>query len=237
MSDREKFRDFQKRIGVYFNNEKLLIQAFTHSSYVNEHRHRHYADNERLEFLGDAVLELTVSQYLYTRFQSMSEGEMTKLRAAIVCEPSLVQLAHELEFSKLIRLGKGEEIAGGRKRPALLADVFEAFIGALYLDQGIEGVDKFLARYVYPKIEEGAFFKVIDYKSQLQEYVQHGNLGELLYQIVSEKGPAHNRQFVAKVSLNGETLGMGEGRSKKEAEQRAAKEALEKLGVTLTKER
>ena len=143
MIDKEQYQALQRRIGVQFNNEKLLIQAFTHSSFVNEHRSRHFEDNERLEFLGDAVLELAISQYLYTHFKSMSEGEMTKLRAAIVCEPSLVELAHELEFSKLIRLGRGEEIAGGRKRPALLADVCEAFIGALYLDQGFEAVDRF----------------------------------------------------------------------------------------------
>ncbi len=234
MIDKEQYQALQRRIGVQFNNEKLLIQAFTHSSFVNEHRSRHFEDNERLEFLGDAVLELAISQYLYTHFKSMSEGEMTKLRAAIVCEPSLVELAHELEFSKLIRLGRGEEIAGGRKRPALLADVCEAFIGALYLDQGFEAVDRFLARYVYPKIKAGAFNKVIDYKSQLQEYVQHDNLGDLVYQIVSEKGPAHSRQFMARVALNGQTLGMGTGRSKKEAEQQAAKQALQKLNVLST---
>ncbi|GGK14299.1 ribonuclease 3 [Caldalkalibacillus thermarum] len=233
MTEKEQFKAFQNRIGVSFKDETLLIQAFTHSSYVNEHKDKALKDNERLEFLGDAVLELTVSQYLYKHFQTMSEGEMTKLRAAIVCEPSLVKFAHELEFGKLIRLGKGEEIAGGRERPALLADVFEAFIGALYLDQGLEAVDRFLATYVYPKIEAGAFSKVVDYKSQLQEYVQHDNLGELTYQIVSEKGPAHNREFVAKVYLSGKDLGKGTGRSKKEAEQRAAAQALKKLGVCL----
>ncbi|MDQ0337536.1 ribonuclease-3 [Caldalkalibacillus uzonensis] len=231
MAKKEQFEAFQKRIGIAFQDETLLVQAFTHSSYVNEHKNKAYKDNERLEFLGDAVLELTVSQYLYTHYQTMSEGEMTKLRAAIVCEPSLVQLANELEFSKLVRLGRGEEMAGGRERPALLADVFEAFVGALYLDQGLEAVDAFLAKYVYPKIDAGAFFKIVDYKSQLQEYVQHDNLGELTYQIVSEKGPAHNREFVAKVCLSGKDLGMGTGRSKKEAEQRAAEQALKKLGV------
>lgn len=134
----EQFREFQQRISVHFKNEKLLYQAFTHSSYVNEHRKKPYEDNERLEFLGDAVLELTISQFLFAKYPAMSEGDLTKLRAAIVCEPSLVSLAHELSFGDLVLLGKGEEMTGGRKRPALLADVFEAFIGALYLDQGLE---------------------------------------------------------------------------------------------------
>lgn len=235
MEAKAAFQAFQKRIGISFRNESLLIQAFTHSSYVNEQKHQaeQDQDNERLEFLGDAVLELSVSKYLFTQYSFMSEGDMTKLRAAIVCEPSLVQLAQELQFSPLIRLGRGEELAGGRRRPALLADVFEAFIGALYLDQGMEMVDRFLATHLFPKIEAGAFTKIIDYKSRLQEHVQQDNLGELTYEIISEKGPAHNRQFVAQVILNGQHLGQGSGRSKKEAEQRAAKAALKKMGLLI----
>src|SRR6476469_198968 len=133
-----QFKELKKKLDVFFTDEKLLIQAFTHSSYVNEHRKKPHEDNERLEFLGDAVLELTVSQYLFQKYPTMREGELTKLRAAIVCEPSLVRFADELSFGRLILLGKGEEMTGGRERPALLADVFEAFIGALYLDQGLE---------------------------------------------------------------------------------------------------
>ncbi|HYK72284.1 MAG TPA: ribonuclease III, partial [Pseudoneobacillus sp.] len=161
------FKQFQAKIGVQFADEKLLKQAFTHSSYVNEHRKKPFEDNERLEFLGDAVLELTVSQFLFKKYPLMSEGELTKLRAAIVCEPSLVAFANELFFGQLILLGKGEEMTGGRERPALLADVFEAFIGALYLDKGIETVIGFLEQNVYPKINAGAFSHVMDYKSQL----------------------------------------------------------------------
>ena len=160
------FKDFQHTIGISMENEKLLKQAFTHSSYVNEHRRKPFEDNERLEFLGDAVLELTVSQFLYKKYPTMTEGELTKLRAAIVCEPSLVSFANELHFGKLVLLGKGEEMTGGRERPALLADVFEAFIGALYLDQGIETVISFLEKVVFPKINAGAFSHVMDYKSQ-----------------------------------------------------------------------
>jgi len=224
-----KFKQFQEQIGIFFRDEKLLMQAFTHSSYVNEHRKRLHEDNERLEFLGDAVLELTVSQYLFEQFPQMSEGELTKLRAAIVCEPSLVMFAHALSFGELVLLGKGEELTGGRTRPSLLADAFEAFIGALYLDQGMEAVVQFLGKTMFPKIREGAFSHVMDYKSQLQELVQRDGSGVLEYKILQEKGPAHNKEFVSRVSLNGEELGVGVGRSKKEAEQRAAQMALAKL--------
>lgn len=223
------FKQFQEKNDLQFNNEKLLIQAFTHSSYVNEHRKKTFEDNERLEFLGDAVLELTVSQYLFNKFPLMSEGELTKLRAAIVCEPSLVIFANELNFGDVVLLGKGEEMTGGRMRPALLADAFEAFIGALYIDQGLEKVHSFLEKVVYPKINSGVFSHVMDFKSQLQEYVQRDGAGTLQYHIVREEGPAHNRVFVAQVLLNDNILGDGSGKSKKEAEQHAAHLALMKL--------
>ncbi|WP_042356272.1 ribonuclease III [Bacillus rubiinfantis] len=224
-----QFKNLQESIGFSFANENLLVHAFTHSSYVNEHRKKPFQDNERLEFLGDAVLELTVSQFLFKKYPTMSEGELTKLRAAIVCEPSLVTFANELEFGKLILLGKGEEMTGGRERPALLADVFEAFIGALYLDQGIDTVIKFLEKYVFPKINAGAFSHVMDYKSQLQELVQRDGTGTIEYRVLQEKGPAHNKEFVSRVTLNGKELGVGTGRSKKEAEQHAAQMALSRL--------
>ncbi|WP_102346973.1 ribonuclease III [Bacillus sp. Marseille-P3661] len=223
------FEELQEKIGITFTDESMLIQAFTHSSYVNEHRIKPSEDNERLEFLGDAVLELTVSQFLFKNYPSMTEGDLTKLRAAIVCEPSLVNFAHQLSFGTYVLLGKGEELTGGRERPALLADVFEAFIGALYLDQGLDKVVGFLEKVVYPKISEGAFSHVMDYKSQLQEIVQRNGQGSIEYLIVQEKGPAHNREFVSKVTLNAEILGLGVGKSKKEAEQKAAQQALEKL--------
>ncbi|MBV7503766.1 ribonuclease III [Bacillus sp. sid0103] len=223
------FKGFQNTIGITMENEKLLKQAFTHSSYVNEHRRKPFEDNERLEFLGDAVLELTVSQFLYKKYPTMTEGELTKLRAAIVCEPSLVSFANELNFGNLVLLGKGEEMTGGRERPALLADVFEAFIGALYLDQGIEIVISFLEKVVFPKINAGAFSHVMDYKSQLQELIQRDGTGTIEYRVLQEIGPAHNKEFVSKVSLNGKELGVGTGKSKKEAEQHAAQMALDIL--------
>lgn len=225
------FARLQEKIGVRFHDESVLRQAFTHSSYVNEQRGKRIQDNERLEFLGDAVLELTVSQFLYKTFPKMSEGEMTKLRAAIVCEPSLVKFAELLQFGDLVLLGKGEELTGGRQRPALLADVFEAFVGALYLDQGLDAVFAFMEKYVYPRVDKGEFAQVTDFKSQLQEFVQQDNLGDIQYRIVEEKGPAHNREFVSEVLLNSRSLGVGTGRSKKEAEQQAAARALIKLGA------
>ncbi|RNF40629.1 ribonuclease III [Planococcus salinus] len=228
-SVRKAFDQLQQEMNVTFNQAPLLYQAFTHSSYVNEHRKRFYTDNERLEFLGDAVLELSVSHYLFMKYPEMSEGELTKLRAAIVCEPSLVQFANELNFGSYILLGKGEELTGGRTRPALLADVFESFIGALYLDQGLESVVKFLEVVLFPKVDIGAFSHVMDYKSQLQELVQQKNNGALTYEIIDEKGPAHSRTFVTRVSLADEELGIGNGRSKKEAEQQAAQLAIRKL--------
>ncbi|WP_158737666.1 ribonuclease III [Alteribacillus sp. YIM 98480] len=231
---RQKLTKMLETLGLSFEDEKLLIQAFTHSSYVNEHRIRSVHDNERLEFLGDAVLELAVSQHLFKRFATMSEGDMTKLRAAIVCEASLANLAEELHFGELVFLGKGEEMTGGRKRPALLADVFEAFVGALYLDQGIERVYTLLNQTVYPKIDHGAFSHMMDFKSQLQEHIQRDNLGTIVYEIKDEIGPAHSREFVSAVYLNEKVLGEGRGRSKKEAEQHAAQQALSKLDPSET---
>ncbi|SES74296.1 RNAse III [Oceanobacillus limi] len=217
----------EQQLNVTFHNHSLLKQAFTHSSYVNEHRDQSFSDNERLEFLGDAVLELGVSQYLYRKNPTMPEGEMTKLRASIVCEPSLYNFAKELQFGNHLFLGKGEELTGGRDRPALLADVFEAFLGALYLDQGFDTALQFLEQNVFPKIDTGAFSYGMDYKSQLQEFVQQEKNQKIEYHIIEEKGPSHNKEFVAEVIVKEGITGMGVGRTKKEAEQRAAKKVLD----------
>lgn len=224
------FATLQQKIDCQFNDEKLLKQAFTHSSYVNEHRKKNLEDNERLEYLGDAVLELGVSQFLFREFPHMAEGELTKFRASIVCEPSLVTFAEELDFGDLILLGKGEEMTGGRSRPALLADAFESFIGALFIDQGFEEALRFLETFIFPKISKGAFSHAMDYKSQLQEIVQRSKSGNVEYQITEERGPAHNREFISRVSVSGKVTGEGVGRTKKEAEQRAAKKALDSYG-------
>ncbi|MCZ8520092.1 MULTISPECIES: ribonuclease III [Paenibacillus] len=224
-------KQLQSQLHIAFSNPDLLRQAFTHSSYVNEHRIGQYKDNERLEFLGDAVLELTVSEYLFDKYPDRSEGELTKLRASIVCEPSLVGFAEQLEFGAYVLLGKGEELTGGRTRPALLADVFESFIGALYLDQGLETVRTFLQQYMFPHLPQQGKLLTADYKTYLQEYTQQHSMGALEYKIVDERGPAHEREFVARVFLVEQLLGEGTGRSKKEAEQHAASEALAKLNV------
>ncbi|MBB3125830.1 ribonuclease-3 [Paenibacillus rhizosphaerae] len=222
-------KQLQQKLQIQFHNRLLLKQAFTHASYVNEHRFSQQQDNERLEFLGDAVLELTVSEYLYNLFPNRPEGELTKLRAAIVCEPSLVKFAEQLEFGQYVLLGKGEELTGGRTRPALLADVFESFVGALYLDQGLDAARAFLDRYVFPLLEEGGKVHMSDFKTELQELTQHHNMGVLEYRIVEERGPAHEREFVSEVYMGNERVGRGSGRSKKEAEQQAAAEALKQL--------
>ncbi|HLR41146.1 MAG TPA: ribonuclease III [Virgibacillus sp.] len=217
----------EKRFNIACNNHVLYRQAFTHSSYVNEHREEDFSDNERLEFLGDAVLELGISQYLYKKHPHMPEGEMTKLRASIVCEASLVNFARDLQFGDYMLLGKGEEQTGGRNRPALLADAFESFLGALYLDQGLGSVLGFLDQYVFPKITTGAFSHAMDYKSQLQELVQQYKNYSIDYIILEEKGPSHEKEFVAQVKIKDNVYKEGIGRTKKEAEQRAAKNALD----------
>ncbi|PSL51159.1 RNAse III [Salsuginibacillus halophilus] len=230
-SERKVFQTLLKELNLPYGNDALFIQAFTHSSYVNEHRMNDVYDNERLEFLGDAVLEIAVSEYLYLQFPEMSEGEMTKLRAAVVCEPSLAEMAEELGFGSYVLLGKGEEMTGGRDRPALLADVFESFVGALYLDGGLASVYAFMKMSAYKRIDRGEFTHLLDFKTQLQESVQRDGLGSLSYAIADQKGPAHSREFVSEVSLKGEVVGTGTGRSKKEAEQAAAQDALAKLGM------
>lgn len=218
-------RDFQKEIGIIFEREELLITAFTHSSYVNDNAWKSIQDYERLEFLGDAVLQITVSRFLYDKFPEIPEGELSKLRAAAVCEPSLAEIASDLNFGDLMILGKGEEKFGGRNRASILADMFEAFLGAVYLDKGIDEVNSFLEKVMFGKIKDGDFSQVIDYKTELQEFIQKDHAGILSYEITSEEGPSHNKVFVADVLLDGKVIGNGSGKSKKEAEKMAAKNA------------
>ncbi|MFC4664679.1 MULTISPECIES: ribonuclease III [Oceanobacillus] len=218
----------ENELGITFQQKDLLKEAFTHSSYVNEYKKSKLNDNERLEFLGDAVLELAVSQYLYRNNQEMPEGEMTKLRAAIVCEASLTVFAKQFDFGKYILLGKGEDKTGGRQRPAILADAFEAFLGALYLDQGFDAVLRFLNMHIFPALTVDTSTSVMDYKSHLQEIVQQQKDRKIEYEIIEERGPSHYKEFIAQVVIQGEPAGKGNGRTKKEAEQKAARAALEK---------
>lgn len=222
-----KWRQLQQHLGIRFHNIQLLEQAFTHKSYVNEHPGAKH--NERLEFLGDAVLELAVSQHLFQVYPNRPEGELTKMRASIVCEPSLYAFAEQLDFARYVLLGRGEELSNGRHRPALLADVFEAFIGALYLDQGFDAVVRFLEAVLFPKLSDTEAVLLGDFKSRLQEYVQQHDLGAIEYRLSEELGPSHDKRFVSEVLLNGRVMGSGIGRTKKESEQQAASEALDAL--------
>lgn len=214
---------------IIFNNISLLEQAFTHSSYVNEHRNLRISDNERLEFLGDAVLELLVSRFLFQTYPNVSEGKLTKLRAAIVREDSLASFAKECGFDQFIRLGKGEENSGGRKRASLLCDLFESFLGAVYLDQGLEVVEGFLNQVIFPKVLAGAFSHEMDHKTRLQEVLQKSGDVNIDYRLVKEEGPAHDRHFWTEVYCDEVLIGQGTGRSKKMAEQAAAADGLQRL--------
>ncbi|MFD2307679.1 ribonuclease III [Enterococcus termitis] len=226
--DNQLTTELKERYGIVFHDVNLLEQAFTHSSYVNEHRYLKLSDNERLEFLGDAVLELLVSQYLYKQFPEMPEGKLTKMRAAIVREDSLSKFAKECHFDQYILLGKGEENSGGRQRPALLCDLFEAFLGALYLDQKVGAAKKFIAEVVFPKIDAGAFSHEMDHKTHLQEVLQRQGDVNIDYRLVNEEGPAHDRIFSIEVYVDEKLIGTGQGKSKKLAEQDAAERALKK---------
>ena len=218
----------QNNLGYHFKNPALLARALTHSSYANE-RHVDTGDNERLEFLGDSVWGVITAVYLFANHRDFPEGELTKLRAYAVCEKSLFSYAEEIGLGNYLKLGKGEERTGGRTRPSVLSDAFEAVIAAIYLDGGMDEAKKFVLRFVVPYVEAKPTFK--DYKTMLQEVVQK-NQGETLeYVLVSETGPDHDKCFTVEVHLNSNVIGRGVGGSKKKAEQNAAKEALELMGI------
>ena len=218
----------EQRFELVFSDKQLLETAFTHTSYANEHRLLKISHNERLEFLGDAVLQLIISEYLYTKYPKRPEGDLSKLRSMIVREESLAGFARDCQFDQFIKLGRGEEKSGGRNRDTILGDLFEAFLGALLLDKGVEAVKSFLYQVMIPKVEAGDFERVTDYKTKLQELLQINGDVEIAYQVVSETGPAHAKNFEVAVLINGRKSGQGQGRSKKLAEQEAAKNAFEK---------
>lgn len=218
-------------IGYQFNNQALLKNALTHSSYANENREKGVKSNERLEFLGDSVLGMISAEYIYSGFKDLSEGEMTKLRAVIVCEQSLFEYATELGLGDLILLGKGESIGGGKNRPSLLADAMEALIAAVYLDGGLEQARSFTLPFLKGKAEGTLKSRVAsDYKTALQEIVQKNHEETLSYRLKEESGPDHDKRFVIEVLINSNVISTGEGKSKKQAEQAAAKAALELMG-------
>ena len=210
-------------------NKNLLEEALTHRSYLNEVKEK-VPSNERLEFLGDSILSLVVSTHLFTNYPQFNEGKLTNLRSLLVNTKMLAEIAKECELGPKLRLSKGEEESGGRKNQSLLADTFEAYVGALYLDQGIDEVKKFINSTVIPKADEFIQTNMLkDPKSMLQEYVQSQQQGSPNYKVLSEEGPAHARQFTVGVYVSEKLLGQGKGKSKQEAEEKAAGEALKSL--------
>ena len=218
----------EKEIGYTFNNKELLLEALTHSSYSHEmkiNKRNHY---ERLEFLGDAVLELITTEYLFDNFPDMPEGKLSKRRASMVCEPSLAICARSMKLGNALFLGKGEEASGGRERASVLADIIEAILGAIYLDGGMENARAYAVTHIFAELDEDELF--VDNKTKLQEYIQHYfNTKELTYNVIKEDGPEHAKMFTVSVSLGDEVLATGLGKSKKLAQQQAAFLAIKKI--------
>ncbi|WP_237026391.1 ribonuclease III [Lactobacillus sp. S2-2] len=219
----------KNRFDIEFNDESLLDEAFTQGSYVNEHPNQNLKFYERLEFLGDAVYQLVVSDYIFERYPNLPQGRLTRLRAAMVNEHSFSQFARECQFENYIRLGKGEEKANARHRDSLLCDIFESFIGAVYLDQGMEKVVNFCNIVIFPKIDDGWFDEFFDHKTELQELVQKDGPVKIEYLLNEEKGPENNREFEVSLMVDNKELGVGFGHSKKEAEQKAAQKAIKEI--------
>lgn len=220
----KRFDELEKIIGYAFKNKDLLEQALTHSSYSNENRRMKWQSNERLEFLGDAVLELSVSNYLFEKYPEMAEGELTKLRASIVCEPTLALCSRQIGLGGQLLLSKGEENTGGRNRDSITSDAMEALIGAIYCDGGFEPARDFIDRFILQDIDKKKLF--YDSKTILQEILQRDGGAEPEYEITGESGPAHDKYFTAAVKFGGKVIGEGEGHTKKAAQQAAAYHAI-----------
>jgi ribonuclease-3 len=217
----------EKKIGYKFKNVSLLENALTHSSYANE---KHTHDNERLEFLGDSILSIIISEDIFNRMKDVDEGDLSKFRATLVCEKSLFEVAKKISLSELVLLGRGEEITGGRKRPSVISDSFEALLAAIYLDSDMQTAKKWLLSLMEDRILQvinGDLYR--DYKTTLQEIIQKDGKSAVTYRTVSESGKEHNRKFVVQVLINGVPQNTAEGHSKKEAEQAAAKILIEKI--------
>ena len=217
-------KKFQEVIGYHFHDEKLLRQALTHSSFANEKHLKKHSDNERLEFLGDAVLEIISSEFLYKEYPDKPEGELTKLRASIVCEPTLALCTKDIALGEYLLLGKGEDQTGGRGRKSILSDALEAVIGAIYLDGGFANAKEFIHKYILTDIEHKQLF--YDSKTILQEIVQENGTQPVEYILTKEEGPDHNKNFTVEARVNGKVMGQGSGHTKKAAEQEAAYQAL-----------
>ena len=222
----------EQKLNYKFNNVKLLENALTHSSYANEIRNG-VTSNERLEFLGDSVLSIIVADYLFLHYKDIPEGELTKLRASLVCEKSLCRFSRQLGLGEFLKLGKGEDKGGGRERDSILADAFEALLAAIYLDGGIEPATKHVLRFITGELENHSKQTFKDYKTALQEIIQRNPEESVTYTLKSESGPDHNKIFEVEVHLNSNVIGVGKGKNKKQAEQMAAKQALELMGAEI----
>lgn len=227
MESRERLKELEKRIGYEFKDFHLFRQAMTHSSYANENRLNRLTSNERLEFLGDAVLEIVTSDYLYLKYPKMPEGDLTKTRASIVCEQTLAFCTRAIELGSYLLLGRGEDMTGGRDRNSIVSDAMEALIGAIYLDGGFANAKEFIYKYILSDIEHKQLF--FDSKTILQEMVQSKSKEELTYQLIGEEGPDHNKKFIVDALIGKNAVGRGIGRTKKAAEQEAAYNAIVKL--------
>ena len=222
--------EFEDIIGYSFTNRELLITALTHSSFVNENRSKDptLEDNERFEFFGDAIIEFYISEYLFNKYGSFPEGDMTKLRASMVCEQSLAECAKQIRLGEFMRMGKGEALSGGRERASITSDAFEALVAAIYLDSGNDtAVSRFIAEHLIKGLENKTLF--FDAKTRLQEIAQQKGSNNLRYELISESGPSHNKTFEIAAILNDQEVGRGKGHSKKAAQQAAAEEAIRKL--------
>lgn len=221
--------ELESKIGYSFKNKKLIKIALTHSSFANESGGR-FQSYERLEFLGDSILGLVTSNYIFKTFPNLPEGELTKLRALLVCEKQLCEFSRQIGLKKFVKLSRGERHCMGQNRPSILADIFEAICAAIYLDSGMEEVSDFVLKFIVPAIKNPKIQNIQDYKTDLQEIVQK-NPGETIsYVLVGEKGPDHDKRFTVEARINSNSVGKGTGRSKKEAEQQAAKSALSLMG-------
>lgn len=230
MDEQTSMNQLQEKIGYHFKNEKLLYEALSHSSFANENK-KSRTSNERLEFLGDSVLSIVVSDYIFKHFTHIPEGELTKLRASLVCESSLYEFSKKIDLGDHIFLGKGEELTGGRERPSIISDAFEAVIAAIYLDGGMEAAAPYILSFIPEDITPKGAATFHDYKTSLQEIIQKNPEEKIVYHLKSESGPDHDKHFTVQVLLNNNVIGEGVGRSKKTAEQAAAKEALSLMGI------
>lgn len=220
----EKAQKLEEEIGYHFQDRSQLFLALTHSSYANEYKLHKIHHNERIEFLGDAVLEIVCSDFLYRNFPEMSEGQMSKKRASLVCEPTLAYCARQIGLGQYLFLGRGEDLSGGRNRDSVLSDAMESLIGAIYLDGGLEKARDFIMKYILDDIEHKSMFR--DSKTYLQEILQKTHREPITYRLAGTKGPEHDRTFIMEVLLGDEVIGTGEGHSKQAAGQEAAYHAI-----------